>query len=99
MPHGLQEPAQPLFLQGYQVLLDCFGWVLEARSVLLHRRADPLDIEVQASYTTVKRFTSVAHTQLLGLGSQLIEGRGALLVDGVLVGHQVGECAVGSRVR
>ena len=48
---------------------------------------------------TVKRFTSVAHTQLLGLGSQLIEGRGALLVDGVLVGHQVGECAVGSRVR
>ena len=49
MPHGLREPDQPLFLQGYQVLLDCFGWVLEARSVLPHPRADPLYIEVQAS--------------------------------------------------
>ena len=39
---------------------------------------------------TVKRFTSVAHTQLLGLGSKLIGGRGALLIDGVLVGQQVG---------
>ena len=56
-------------------------------------------IENTSVVETVKRFTSVAHTQLLGLGSQLIEGRGVLLVDGVLVGHQVGECAVGSRVR
>jgi hypothetical protein len=58
--------------------------------LLPHRRADPLDIEIQASTTTVKRFTSVAHAQLLGMGSQLIEGRGALLIDGVLVGHEVG---------
>ena len=47
MPHGLREPAQPLFLQSYQVLLDCFGWVLEARSVLPHRHADPFGIQVQ----------------------------------------------------
>jgi hypothetical protein len=40
---------------------------------------------------TMKRFTSAANAQLPGLGSQLIEGRGTLLVDGVLVGHQVGQ--------
>ena len=40
---------------------------------------------------TVKRFTSVAHAQLLGLGRQLIEGCGSLLIDAVLVGHQVGQ--------
>jgi len=40
---------------------------------------------------TVKRFTSEAHAQLLGLGRQLIESCAALLVDGVLVGHQVGQ--------
>jgi len=39
----------------------------------------------------VKRFTSLAQPQLLGLGRQLMEGRGALLIDGVLVGHQVGQ--------
>ena len=39
----------------------------------------------------MKRFTSVAHAELLGLAGQLIEGSRALLVDGVLVGHQVAE--------
>ncbi|QNI89572.1 hypothetical protein SynROS8604_02956 [Synechococcus sp. ROS8604] len=38
----------------------------------------------------MKQLILVAHTQLLGLSSQLIEGRGTLLIDGVLVGHQVG---------
>jgi hypothetical protein len=47
MPHGLREPAQPLFLQCCQILLDCFGWVLEAGPVLPHRHADPLGIQVQ----------------------------------------------------
>jgi len=30
VPHCLREPAQPLFLQGCQVLLNCLGWVSEA---------------------------------------------------------------------
>ena len=41
--------AQSLSLQGCQVLPDCLGWVPEAGPLLPHRRADPLDIEVQAS--------------------------------------------------
>ena len=36
-----------MFLQGYQVLLDCFGWVLGAGSVLPHRHADQFGIQVQ----------------------------------------------------
>ena len=47
MPHGLREPAQPLFLQCCEVLLDCLGWVLEAGPVLSHRHADPFGIQVQ----------------------------------------------------
>jgi uncharacterized protein YecT (DUF1311 family) len=42
----------------------------------------------------VKRFTSVAQAQELGLGSQVIEGRGSLLIDDVLVGHQISQADV-----
>ena len=77
MPRSLREPAQPLFLQGARYSSTVLGGFLRV----------PRCCRIAMQ---VKRFTSVAHAQLLGLGRQLIEGCAALLVDGLFVGHQVG---------
>lgn len=47
MDGGGSALSSHYFLQGGQVLLNCLGWVPEAGSVLPHRHADPIGIQVQ----------------------------------------------------